>query len=194
LKGKKEEEKMALKIIEIKKEELRKKAVEYKWSAHAQQAIERIVQDWLDSGFAQSVLLFFKEDISGNLHAYMPIITIDAQKPKAQPLKGANGTAAIIGVEPYPLDGKILKKEDMNFIIRIMQQENYWNGNEVYRMSDQGNIQTFDVDTPPTWETIKFGRDRIRAVKEATGKAPAHLVRAVEAIHREYEEATCFAQ
>jgi hypothetical protein len=186
---------MAIRIIEIKKGELRKKAVEHKWSAHAEHAILQIVQEWLDSGLAQSVLLFFKEDVSGDLHAYMPIIPLGAQGlPKVQPLKGAKGVAQIIGVEPYPLEGKNLVGEDIDFIARTMRQENYWNGNEVFRMSDRGNIQTFDTDTPPTWEAIKFGRDRIRAVKEAGGKTPTHLVRAVEAMQREYDELTGFAQ
>jgi hypothetical protein len=184
-----------IKIIEIKKEDLRKKAAEYRWSAHAQQAIELIVQDWLDSRQAQSVLLFFKEDTSGDLHAYMPIISLNAHKlPKAQSLKGARGAAKIIGIEPYPLADKTLAREDIDVIVLIMRQENYWNGNEVFRMSDQGNIQTFDTGAPPTWETIKFGRDRIRAVKEAGGKTPTHLVRAVEAMQREYDELTGFAQ
>ena len=62
------------------------------------------------------------------------------------------------------------------------------------RMSDQENIQTFETDTPVTWETIKFGRDKIRAVKEATGKTPTHLVRAVETMQREYDEQTGFTQ
>jgi hypothetical protein len=195
LKGRRREERMALRIIEIKKGELRKKTVEYKWSAHAEKTIARIIREWLDSDLAQSVLLFFKEDTSGELHAYMPIVPLGAQDPpRAQSLAGAKGAAQIIGIEPYPLDGKILAREDIDFIARTMRQENYWNGNEVFRMSDQGNVQTFDTDTPPTWETIKFGRDRIRAVKEAGGRTPTHLVRAVESMQREYDELTGFAQ
>jgi len=184
-----------IKIIEIKKGDIRKKAVEYKWTAHTVEAIKQIAQEWLDTDCAQSVLLFFK-DIKGELHAYMPVIPIDnLQRPSVHDIEGEKNISKIIGVEPYPIEGTKFTKEDLDFIVRVMGQDYYWNGNEVFRMSDHGNIQEqeFELDAQVKWETIKYGRDRIRAVKEATGKAPTHLVRAVEAMQREYDEQTGFA-
>jgi len=178
----------------IKKGDLRKKAAENKWTAHTVKAITQIAQTWLDTNMAQSVLLFFK-DTSEDLHAYMPIDPVgNRQMPKIQDLQSAKGIAKIIGIEPYYLYGSKIGKDDVAFITRIMRQDYYWYGKEIFMMSDQGNIQTFDIDTPVTWETIKFGRDKIRAVKESTGKTPAHLVRAVETMQREYDEHTGFAQ
>jgi len=183
-----------LKIIEIRKGELRKKSVEYKWTSHAIDSIKQISQAWLDTDYAQSVLLFFK-DTSGELHAYMPLVLMNTQQTHAvYDLPGAKDSSKIIGVEPYPIKGETLTKEDINFVVKIMEQSYYWKENEVYRMSDQGNYQEFEIEETVRWETIKFGRDKVRAVKKATGKAPAHLVRAIEAMQREYDEQTGFAQ
>jgi len=184
-----------LRIIEIRKGDIRKKTAEYKWTHHAVEAIKQIAHEWLDAGFAQSVLLFFK-DAGGELHAYMPLIPIDkVKRPAVHDIPGAiNDASMIIGIEPYPVKESKLAKEDISAIVRIMGQEHYWNGNEVFRMSEQGNIQEFEIDTQVKWETIKYGRDRIRAVKKVTGKAPGHLVRAVESMQREYDEQTGFAE
>ena len=183
-----------LRVIEIKKGDVRKKAIEYKWTSHALEAVKQIAMEWLDTDFAQSVLLFFKET-GGALHAYMPVIPVDTkQRSAVKDLKGAKNESTIIGIEPYQVEGSKLTKNDINIINTIMYQYYYWEGSEVFNMSDQGNIQEFEIDTQVKWETIKYGRDRIRAVKEVTGKTPALLVRAVEAMQREYDEQTGFAQ
>jgi hypothetical protein len=183
-----------IRIIEIKKGDIRKKAVEYKWTASAVEVIKQIAQEWLDTDYAESVLLFFK-DAGGELHAYMPITSINnRQSPPVHDIENKKNGSNIIGVEPYSIEDTKFIKEDLDFIVRVMGQEYYWFGNEVFRMSDHGNIQEFEIDTQVKWETIKYGRDRVRAVKERTGKAPAHLVRAIEAMQREYDEQTGFAE
>ncbi len=183
-----------MKIIEIKRGEIQKKAVEYKWHTHDVTVIHKIIKNWLETGLAQSILLFFKED-NNALHAYMPIVPVDnQQRPEVRDFESAKGMAKILGIEPYPLEGSNIIENDSRYIVSIMRNNYWWYGQEVFRMSDQGNIQMFDTDSPPTWEALKFGRDKIKAVKEITGKTPALLVKAVEAMQREYDEYTGFAQ
>jgi hypothetical protein len=186
-----------LRVHVLKKSDLRKEAIKNKWSAHAVAIIEKIIRDWLDSNLAQSVLLFFKEDMSGDLYAYMPLVSEDhGNLPDIKDHKGAKGEAKIIGVEPYPVpletSNYALRSEDNDIIIHIMKDNN-WNGTEVFRMSEKGSYQEYDISEVPSWETIGYGKKRIIAIKAKTGKTPAHLVRAVEMMEREYNEAIGYA-
>jgi hypothetical protein len=178
-------------IIEIKRTNFRGIAVQKKWATHAVSTVESIAKTWLDSEIALSVLLFFRDD--NDLHAYMPTVPIGTKNmQEVKTLQGAQGKPTIIGVECYQIE-EALKELDFSIISEIMKQ-NYWHGREVFHMSDNDNILQVDVDKPATWEQITYGRDRIQKIKSLTGKTPTTLVRAIEAMQREYDEFSGFAQ
>lgn len=127
-----------LTVHTIYKGNFKKAAVKNKWTDHAVASIKMIARVWLDSKIAQSVLLFFKNDESGDLHSYMPIVSIIHQKnmPDVENLKGAKGNTNIIGIEPYSASlasDYSLLNDDNDIIVRIMAK-NYWNGNEVFML------------------------------------------------------------
>jgi len=135
-----------VKTIEIKRKDTRRNATEYGWTSHAVGAIKQIAKEWLDTNSALSVLLFFNYD-DGELHAYMPIVPADRRQGAAvHDIQGAEGEPVIIGIEPYSTEGSLLSKEDMDIIACNINQNYYWKGNKVFRMSEQGGIQEDEID------------------------------------------------
>ena len=125
-----------LRVHRIWKSDLKKDAVKNKWTDHAVAAIKDIANVWLYSKIAHSVLLFFKEDVMGDLHSYMPIISIIHQEnmPDVEDFDGAEGKPKIIGIEPYTasLSSDYLLLDNDNAIITRIMEKNFWNGNEVF--------------------------------------------------------------
>lgn len=85
-------------VYTISKINLEREALNYNWTDHAINIIKEIVKVWLDSNIAKAILLFFKEDISGDLHSYMPIgLKINENTPKLKSFRGPKGQAKISG-------------------------------------------------------------------------------------------------
>jgi len=135
-----------LRVHTVWRGDLKEEAVKNKWNDHAVAAIKEITKVWLDSHIAQSVLLFFKDDESGDLHSYMPIIPKGQKNlPDAVNLEGAKGKAKIFGIEPYikPYESTLeisnenydsfRSSDDDAFVARIMAK-NFWNGNMVFKL------------------------------------------------------------
>ena len=179
------EDYIMIKVINIPSGDLRKKSVLLKWSNHSLKIASIVVNEWLDTLRAESVLLFFKDDSAPDLHAYMPIVKNSSRKPKKNPeysvadLKGAKGETKIIGIEPFPIEGSITK-DDFDAIVMIMNNDYFWHGNEIYRICKDGGIRVSDADFDVEWKERKYGKDRVRAVlkvpviqKPAAAKNPA---------------------
>lgn len=179
-----------MKIKEIKRSDFKKKAIQERWTVNDVKIIDEILKTWLDSSIACSVLTCFNDN--DDLHAYMPII-YDNVVPSVQvkDLLSASGNLKIIGIEPYPISQMITKQEgeEICYILR----QHYWQGEEVFILSD--NEQVLEIKTKPvSLETIKHARDKIQLYKLKTGKTHTTLVRAVEAMQREYDEISGFAK
>ena len=136
-----------MRIIPIQKRTLQGKASEERWTPDALSAINKITNEWLDSGHASSVLFFFKENSRGNLHAYMPIIaaSYDQEIPEIDDLDRVNGITKIIGANPYPLEDEKPSKQDIINIARTMREYYYWHGSEAFIMSENRSIQELDM-------------------------------------------------
>lgn len=132
-----------LRVHTIFKDNLASDALNYNWTDHAVDTIKKIIKVWFNSNIAKAILLFFKEDLSGDLHSYMPIgLKNNENTPNLENFKGPRGQAQIICVEPSENDFETLScsfrfKDDNNFVVRIMKK-NFWNGNEVFKLMRTG--------------------------------------------------------
>jgi len=120
----------------ITKGDLEREAIKNKWTDYSVDIIKRISKEWLDCRIAESVLLFFNVDFSGDLHSYMPVVpNYDETMPEVINFPRENGEAKIIGVDPYKKSIEIsfdsLDVEDDTIITRTMEKH-YWNGNVVF--------------------------------------------------------------
>lgn len=132
-----------LRIHTIFEKNLERAAEKYNWTDHAVNTIKKIIKAWLNSNIAKSILLFFKENSSWDLHSYMPIVSeINENTPNSEDIKGPRGQAQIIGVRPYENIFETSSRssqfrEDAIFVTSIMRKK-YWNGNEVFKLMKAG--------------------------------------------------------
>jgi len=123
-----------IKIVEIRNNNIDREAIKKNWTSYTKKIIKQIVNEWLDTGFALFVLLFFKEN-EKDLHAFWPIISIDKmQRPVVQDLQSENGESKIIGIEPFPTAGIILSQDDIDIIHFAMHNKHYWVGTEALKI------------------------------------------------------------
>ena len=130
-----------MKIIEIKKDNIGKKAISFRWDDRSTDFIEKLSQKWLDGNHAESILLFFKAD-GKKLHAFMIINPKDKKQiPSIRGLQSEKDELNIIEAKSYPMEGSSLSKDDKNNIEIIMKEKNLWSGGEAFRVSNQSEIQ-----------------------------------------------------
>jgi len=160
-----------LRVHIITKDNLNKEKVKNKWTNHTLATIKEIVNYWLDSKIAKSVLLFFKEGLGKYLHSYMPIVPeYDGDMPNVRNFIGEMGKTKILGVGPYTKLPKITKissglfqfnNDDDSFITGTMT-ENYWSENDVFILKDI-NTESFASELP---------EDKTDARKKPAAKKP----------------------
>jgi len=131
-------------VYSIWRDDLTKEAVKNDWSDHAVDVIEEIAKVWLDSEIAKSVLLFFREDDSRELHSYMPVVSKHQENvPNVKDFDAPKGKAKIIGIKPYPASLEAsyypLVDTDNPIITRIMKKI-LWQGHTAFSICRGSHI------------------------------------------------------
>jgi len=126
-----------LQVHTIFKDNIEREATKYNWTDHDLDVINEIVEVWLDSKIAESVLLFFEEKVSGDLQSYMLIVPeYKGKMPNMKKYKRTNVNAEIIPVKPYKKtleisDGSFRYENDDDYITSTMKKY-FWDGNVVF--------------------------------------------------------------
>jgi len=151
-----------LRVHTIYKDNLEEDAANNNWTTHTVATIKKIIKTWFDSNIAESILLFFRVGVNGDLHSYMPIVPkYKGNIPNVKNFKGTKGEANIICIEPYKKtleisDGYFRSVNDDAFVTSTMEKY-FWNGSDVF-------IMQTDV-------TLFFKESLKKAVKKPAAKA-----------------------
>jgi len=134
-------------ITVYKKCEYQYVSEENRWSSHAETLISTIVKDWLDSGKATSVVLFFRSK-DKDLDAYFPIMSNNPNGLKAKNFESADKKSKIIGIDPIEMEIELsnngnLSERNIALIYHKAQQKTPINNNMAFMILD--NIYTGSI-------------------------------------------------